>query len=275
LIQPNITLNRSETEKRKKKTASEIKPILYKIKAGEMLLREGERVTKVQRLKLEALRKQTREEKKFASGLGAALIIFFLLMTTYMLHLNHRSEFEHNRRKNLLFIAAILVVFFFLARLSLPLAASLTQNAPFSISADSLYFGIPLASAVMALCLFLGLDVALPFAVVIAVGTAVILKNRFDLFLYFWLNSTLAAYWMQSCRERIVFIKAGLKIGVLNVFLVSVIDIYTGDYAGMKIPWDWAFAFLGGIGAGIVTAGIAPLVEIAFNYTTDIKLPPP
>ena len=29
---------------------------------------------------------------------------------------------------------------------------------------------------------------------------------------------------------------------------------------------------MGGIGAGVVTAGIAPLVEIAFDYTTDIKL---
>jgi putative nucleotidyltransferase with HDIG domain len=44
------------------------------------------------------------------------------------------------------------------------------------------------------------------------------------------------------------------------------------DLGGFKLLWDWAFAFLGGVGAGIVTAGIAPLVEIAFDYTTDIKL---
>ena len=29
---------------------------------------------------------------------------------------------------------------------------------------------------------------------------------------------------------------------------------------------------MGGIGAGIVTAGLVPLVEIAFGYTTDISL---
>ena len=39
LIQPNVTLNRSETEERKNKAAAEIKPVLHKIKAGEMLLR--------------------------------------------------------------------------------------------------------------------------------------------------------------------------------------------------------------------------------------------
>jgi len=272
MIQPNISLNRSETEERKKKVAAEVKPILYKIKAGEMLLREGERVTKVQRLKLEALRKQTREEKKFTGGFGAALIIFCLLIISYISHLNQRSDFQRDRNKNLLFIASVLIVFFFLVRISLPLAASLTQNAPFSITAKSLYFGLPIASAVMTLCLFIGLDIALAFAVVMAAGSAIILKNRFDLFLYFLLSSTMAAYWMQSCRERNVFIKAGLKIGLLNVALVAAIDIYATDFDGLKILWDGVFAFLGGIVAGIVTAGIAPLVEMAFDYTTDIKL---
>ena len=272
LIQPNITLNRSATEERRVNAAADIKPILYKIKAGEMLLREGERVTQVQRLKLDALKKQIREEKKFASGFGAALILFCLLMSTYILHLRTRVEFKRNLGKNMIFIASVLIVFFFLARLSLPLTTALTQNAPLSLTAKSLYFGIPMASAVMTLCLFMGLDTALPFAIVIAAGAAVILKNRFDLFLYFLLNGTMAAYWMQNCREHIVFVKAGLKIGVLSVVLVTAIDVYATDYAGLKLMWDWAFAFMGGVGAGILTAGIAPLVAMAFGYTTDIKL---
>ena len=154
----------------------------------------------------------------------------------------------------------------------MPLAASLTRNTAFSLTANSLYFGIPMAAAVMILCLFMGLDIALPFAVVMAVGAAFILKNRFDLFLYFLLNGALAAYWVRSCRERVVFIKAGLKIGLLNIFLATAIDVYNADYAGLKLAWDWTFAFLGGLGAGIVTAGLAPLVETAFDYTTDIKL---
>jgi len=58
LILPNITLNQSATEERKKQAAEEIKPILYKIKAGEMLLREGERVTQLHLLKLENMQTQ-------------------------------------------------------------------------------------------------------------------------------------------------------------------------------------------------------------------------
>jgi putative nucleotidyltransferase with HDIG domain len=82
----------------------------------------------------------------------------------------------------------------------------------------------------------------------------------------------MAAYWIRHCRERKVFITAGAKLGLLNILLVTSIDLYLAELSGAKLLWDWAFAFMGGIGAGIVAAGIVPLVEIAFGYTTDISL---
>lgn len=272
LIQPNITLNKSETEERKQKTALEIKPSLYKIKAGEMLLREGERVTKIQLLKLKTSQDRIQNEQMLVSSIGAAMIIFSLLVMTYMLHFKHQDQIDRNQNKNLLFIASVLITFFFIARISASLSESIGHYTFFDISASSVVFGIPLASGAMTVCLFVGLDLAIPFAMLLAIGTAIIFQNRFDIFIYFLISSSMSAYWMQSCRERKVFIKAGLKLGLLNLVLVTAIDGYMANLAGFKLLWDWAFAFLGGVGAGIVTAGIAPLVEIAFDYTTDIKL---
>jgi putative nucleotidyltransferase with HDIG domain len=272
LIQPNITLNRSETEERKKRAEAEIKPVFHKIKAGEMLLREGERVTKVQLLKLKAYQEGIKNEQILSSSIGSALIILCILMTTYILYIHRQSRTDLTNNKNLLFIASVLVTFFFIARISASLAESVAHYTSFPISASSISYGIPLASGAMTICLFLGLELAIPMAMLTAIGTAVIFKNRFDIFLYFLINSSMAAFWMQNCRERKVFIKAGLKLGVMNVILVTIIDTYLGGSPINKLLWDWAFAFAGGVGAGIVTAGITPLIEIAFGYTTDIKL---
>ena len=272
LIQPNITLNRSETAERKKRAEAEIKPVFHKIKAGEMLLREGERVTKVQLLKLKAYQEGIKNEQILSSSIGSALIILCILMTTYILYINRQSRTDLTNNKNLLFIASVLVTFFFIARISASLAESVAHYTSFSIPASSISYGIPLASGAMTICLFLGLELAIPMAMLTAIGTAVIFKNRFDIFLYFLINSSMAAFWMQNCRERKVFIKAGLKLGVMNVILVTIIDTYLGGSSINKLLWDWAFAFAGGVGAGIVTAGITPLIEIAFGYTTDIKL---
>ena len=272
LIQPNITLNTNETEERKKRAGAEIKPILYKIKAGEMLLREGEIITKVRLLKLKNLESQTKKERILPINVGAAMIMLCLLILTYILHIKHNSQFARNHNKNLIAMACMLIIILLFARVSEPLSEALSQNSTFAISPSSIIFGIPIASGAMTICLLLGLNMAIPFAMVSAACTAVIFQNSFEIFIYFLLNSSMAAYWIQNCRERKVFIKAGLKIGLLNVVLSTAITVYISGFLGFKMIEIWAFAFMGGIVAGIVTTGVAPLVEMAFSYTTDITL---
>ncbi|MEJ2101044.1 MAG: HDIG domain-containing protein [Desulfobacterales bacterium] len=272
LIQPNITLNRNETQERQNKIATEIKPVLYKIKAGEMLLREGSRVTEFDLLKLKALQTQTRKEQILLSSLGAALLLMCLSIATYILHFNDHSQPAHDSTKNLFLIASLALAFFFLAEISASFSKLVTQNSPLPIPLSSIYFGIPLAAGAMIICLFLGLKAAVPMALVMAIGFAFIFQNRFEMFLYFLISGTMAAYWLRDCRERKVFITAGTKLGLLNVVLATAINFYMGELSSSKLLWDWAFAFMGGLVAGIVTAGIVPLVEIAFDYTTDITL---
>jgi len=272
LIQPNITLNRSETQERKNKSAAEIKPVLNKIKAGEMLLREGELVTEVQLLKLQTLETQTKKEEVFLTSIGAAMLLICLLITTYILHLNQPGRLTAQHNKSLLFMASVFLTFFFLAELSFKLSEALTQSSAIPIHMSSIWFGIPLAAGAMIICVFMGVTTAMPLAAVMAVSFAVIFENSLTIFLYFLINGTMAAYWIRHCRERKVFITTGAKLGLLNILLVTSIDFYLAELSGAKLMWDWAFGFLGGFGAGIVAAGIVPLVEIAFGYTTDISL---
>ena len=272
LIQPNVTLNRSETEERKNQAAAAIKPVLHKIKAGEMLLREGERVTEVQLLKLKTLETQTKKEQVFLTVVGAAMLLLLLLATTYILHLNQPGRLSAEHNKSLVFMASVFLAFFFLAQISYKLSEVLAINATIPIDMSSIWFGMPLASGAMLICLFMGLQIAIPLTVVMAVSFALIFENSLSIFLYFLINGTMAAYWIRNCRERKVFIAAGAKLGLLNILLVTAVTFYLAELSGPKLLWDWAFAFLGGIGAGIVTAGLAPLVEIAFGYTTDITL---
>ena len=272
LIQPNITLNRNETQERKKAATAEIKPVLNKIKAGEMLLREGERVTEVQLLKLKTLATQSKKQQVLFTSVGAAMVLACLLVTTYILHLNKPGRLSGESNKRLLFMACVFLTFFLLAEIGYKLSEALTLNATLPIQMSSTWFGIPLASGAMIVCVFMGITVAIPLSMVMAVSFAVIFGNSLPYFLYFMISGTMAAYWIQNCRERKVFITAGAKLGLLNILLVTAIDFYLADLSVPKLLYDWAFGFMGGIGAGIVTAGIVPLVEIAFGYTTDISL---
>jgi len=271
LIEPNITLNKSETEERKKAAEAKIKPVLYKIKSGEMLLREGEIVTNTKLIKLKALKAHTEKGQVVSSSIGATLLLLCLLMITYIFYIKPNRDFSRNLNKNVLFICCMLIIFFFLTRFSASLSESMVRNTRFAITNSSIFYGIPIASCTMIICLFLGIELAIPCATILSVGVAIILENNLGLFIYYLLSSIMAAQWMKSCRERKIFITAGIKLGILNLILATSIDIYQSDPLGPKLFWDWAFAFMGGIGAGIVTAGIVPIIEIVFNYATDIK----
>lgn len=272
LIQPNITLNRNETEERKKKAQEAVKPVFYKIKAGEMLLREGEIVTQVQLLKLKELRKYNKQEKQYIRSVGTVSMILFLLIISYFLHIKQRGSLILKTNKDLLFISLLLILYFFIPGIVDTLVKSLGKSFPFIVSDSTIFLGIPLASGAMTVCLFMGFELALSFSVIISACTAFIFMGRFEVFMYFLLNSVMAAFWMQDCRERKIFIQAGFKIGLLNILLATAASVHSGDFSWGRVLVNCGFGFMGGIGSGIITAGIVPLLEVTFNYTTDISL---
>ncbi|MGB5157568.1 HD family phosphohydrolase [Desulfobacterium sp. N47] len=272
LIQPNITLNRNETEERIKSAVAEMASVLYRVKAGEMLLREGEKVSEVQLIKLKALMDQVRYKRISAAIIGASMIMLCLLVITYIINIKNDKDMIGDHNKKLLFLASVVVMSFLLAEVSSFLSRSLTMNELFSIRATSVQLSIPVTSGAMLICLFLSLETAVACAVIIAVCTAMVFQNRFEILVFFLLSGIMAAYWMQNCRERKVFIKSGLKLGLFNILLTTIITIYNAEFSWITMMWNGVFAFLGGMVTGVATAGLTPLVEVTFNFSTDIKL---
>jgi cyclic-di-AMP phosphodiesterase PgpH len=272
LIQPNITLNRLETESRKRKAAESVPPIMFKVKAGEMLLREGDRVTEHHLQKIDTLQSKVSKEKFHASSIGATALFGVFLMVLYLLNSHHNSLTSGNHNKNLLFLASILILFILISKVSASIIDTLPKNMTYSLSSTSIVYGVPIASGAMVICLFMGVEIAVAFALLISVCATVIFNNQFDLFIYYFLNSAMGAYWVTHCRERKVFAMAGLQLALLNMLLASCIGLVNGDFLNLAFFWNLTFAFLGGIGAGILTSGIAPLFEALFGYATDITL---
>ncbi len=272
LIQPNITLNRSDTERRKENAENLINTIIYRIQKGEMILREGERVTPLHLVKLQALKEQTGKKQAIEKGIGTGLIILALLTITYLIHLKYQRKILHYQNKNLLFIGSVVILFLLILQFVTSLAQSIAPDAAFALSPASIYYSVPLAAGPMTICQFLGFNIAFPFAIVLSLISAIIFENSYAFCLYFLLNGIMGAYWVQNCKERKGFIQAGMKVGLLNMLLALIIDIYLIDFSGFKLLWDWTFAFSGGLIAGIITAGLIPLMELAFGYTTDSTL---
>jgi hypothetical protein len=271
LIQPNISLNRNETEERKKQALAEIKPIMYKIKAGEMLLREGERVSTLQLLKLRALEAQNEDKHISTTGVGTALLLITVLIVLYFLCFSQPRFARLESTKNLLFLTLVLTLVVLMAKIGVQLSTAKLSMPLLNVSVDAIVFAAPLSAGAMLVCLVLGFAMAMPFALISAICAALLFGARLDIFLYFLVSNAMAAYWVQHCRERKVVIAAGIKVGCLNIVSALAIGFFTAG-TGMQLAWNGTMAFLGGLTCGIIALGLAPLVEMAFDFTTDITL---
>lgn len=273
LIQPNITQNRSETQARQQAAVVAVKPVLYQIKAGEIILREGERVTEKQLLKLKALRSRHREEQRYIRSVGALLLMLNMVMIIWFLHSHHHARPRLRSNKELFFITTVLLFFFFVPGIFSNLFESAFQGDGLGNGDHGTYvFGVPMAAGAMIICLFLGFETAVCFSLVLSSCSAIALQGRLEIFIFFFLSSLMGAYWMKNCRERRVFVHSGVKLGALNALLAVAVSAYVGEIWHIGLLQSIFFAFMGGLIAGLLAAAIVPLLEMGFNYTTDITL---
>ena len=272
MIQPNITPNIHETEARKKIAAEQVKPVITMIKKGEMLLREGDRVTSLQLRKLETMEGQADIHPVPLAGAGAATLLATLLIIQYHVRLERRMASFSFGNKDLLFLACVMVALIVVVKFATTLPDDWFLGLPLTRPASPVGFGIPLAAGAMIVRLFMDRETSLIFSLVLALAASMMLQGGLETFIYFILGCTMATWWLEDCRERKIIIKTGAKLGLLNAFLAVVIDLYLGVTSWNQLPFDATVAFWGGIGAGIITAGMAPVVEMLFHYTTDITL---
>ncbi|CCK79285.1 HD family phosphohydrolase [Desulfobacula toluolica] len=272
LLQPNITLNKNETEKRIRNTEDQIKPILYKIKAGEMILREGERVDKVHLVKLLALKEQIEEKDIFISSTGIALITFFSVLVIYTLFLKDNKKLKTDHNKHIFFLALGLVLYLTFAKFSTQIAQSANPEIPWDISSMSFFMILPIPAAAMLTCLFLGFDIAVIFTVILSLLTSLVFSGSFEVFIFFFLSSITAAWWIKEKQERKNFIMAGFKLAVFNAVLALSLGFYSLARPDVVIiTKEMMLAFCGGLFSATFTVGFTPLIEILFDYTTDSK----
>jgi len=273
LLHPNITLNKSETEKRIQEARARIKPILYKIKAGEMILREGERVDKIQLIKLLALQEQVEEKDIFISSTGIALITLLSILVVYFLFLKDHKKLQVDHNKHILFLVLGLGLYLTFAKVSTYIAQSANPEIAWDITSVSFFMIIPMPAAAMLTCLFLGFDIAVFFTVILSLLTSLAFQGSFEVFVFFFLSSITAAYWVKDKQERKNFIIAGFKLAIFNVILALSLGFYSLAQPDVVIlAKEVVLAFCGGLFSATFTVGFTPLIEVLFDYTTDSKL---
>ncbi|MBN2060987.1 MAG: HDIG domain-containing protein [Deltaproteobacteria bacterium] len=269
MIKPNITFNKRETEYRKELAVEAVKPFYYKIKKGEMLVREGERIEPEHLPKLTAEARYMGQSNILGRMPGIAILIGFLFA---FLFLTGSIKFRyHDHSRELLFnVSTLLVLFLFIWAYSY-IAEEIARGFYF-FTAKALIFAMPVACGAMIITVFQGIGMAATFSLIISVLASLIMEGKTEFFMYFFISSLVAAHGVRVYRERGMLIKTGLKVALVNIILGLSIEMYYGSLYSAEALVTLTSSFIGGVLTGVIGTGIIPLVEMSFGFTTDMKL---
>ncbi len=270
MIKPNLTFNKRETELRKDMARESVTPFYFKVKKGEMLVREGERVTREHIIKLSGQNKLLKQKEVISGVPAMAVLVGFLISALYLAGLM-TGRTSKSKTKDLLFNAITLLVVFLLVMASNFVSEETARGFNY-FTPRALLYAMPVASGAMLVAIFQGMGVAASFSLIISVLASLVIGGQVEFFVYFFISSIVAAYGVRHCRDRGVFIKSGLKVSLFNVVLALSIEALHGSFYTVEALIAVSSAFIGGILVAVIATGILPLIEMSFGYTTDIKL---
>ncbi len=270
LLIPNVSPNWAETHERQQARLKELKPVYFKVKRGEMLVREGERITPLHLVKLQAQSKIYPRSRGFLIFMGIFLCLTVLLGISYQLARIALRQFS-TRLRDLAFVAALLVASTLLNKSLLVLGDNLTRNL--SLVGLNLVYILPQGLAPIFAAMFLGLETGVGVAFLSATFTALVLVDKpFPLFIYLVIAGLMGVWGVKNCRRRSALIQTGLFIGLANMVLVTAFKLLEYPFTINDLLVGEIIALSGGVLTGILALGLTPIMESSFRYSSNIRL---
>ncbi len=270
LLRPNISFNQNETEARRQSAREDVKPVLIQVKKGEMIVREGDRITPDQLKRFEALHDESNIVSLWRNASGMLLSCFLLI---YFAHSFARRNIRkyHPENRDLLFLATVFVTHILALKICIFISAALGSAFPY-VEQNSYYYIFPVAVGTMLVRIVLNSEICLVFAILAAIVTGSLFGNSFAIMVFVFMSSLAGAQWVRHVTERSSLFRAGLRLGMFNFMLIFALHLMTTRPFDLQLIYKLSFGFAGGLVAAVMVTGIVPLVESIFRYTTNIKL---
>jgi len=270
MLLPNLFYNREATEVRSRRAMETVRPVLFKLQKGEMVVRVGERITPEQAHKLQAIFGSQQSGSRLFTALGTFALILVLFYFPYRFACKNIRKFNPTN-KDVLIISLLVTVSFICFKTALLITNNIGPVFP-SVDASSYFYLFPFAAGAMVVRIFINSEVALVYCAIMAPLLGIMFENNMQVVIYSLLGSIVGAHGVRHCTSRGTVFAAGFKISIVNLALALSFQTLNNAIFTTQTLFVAFFALLSGfISAGFVSSFI-PIIETLFQYTTDIKL---
>lgn len=269
MLRPSLFYNSEKTDEIKVAAVRAVSPALIQVKRGEMIVRDGDRVTAEQETKLAAMAAETSLSGRLSTAVGVLGLVLVLLYFPYRFALKNIRKFRPSN-KDVLLLAILVLGHFLLLKTLYAIAPTLVVAFP-SVETSNYFFLFPFAATAIMVRIFINSEVALVYAAICA-PLAGLMFDSLPVVFYAMLGSIIGAHGVRHCDNRSIVFTAGLKVSVVNVAMALSFQLFSQSFLSMQTVYCLVFAFAGGIATAVLASGAIPLLENIFQYTTDIKL---
>jgi len=270
ILLPNLFYNREASEVRSRRAMELVRPVLFKLQKGEMVVRVGERITPEQSHKLDAIFGTQSGGNRVFTALGTFALIVVLFYFPYRFACKNIRKFNPSN-KDVLIISLLITVSFICFKTALQITHNIGPVFP-SVDASSYFYLFPFAAGAMIVRIFINSEVALVYCAILAPLLGIMFENNMLVVIYSLLGSIVGAHGVRHCTSRGTVYAAGVKVSVVNLALALSFQTFTNAIFTMQTVYVAFFALFSGFFCAGLVSGFIPLIESLFQYTTDIKL---
>ena len=270
IILPNLFYNREASEVRSRSAMETVRPVLFKLQKGEMVVRVGERITAEQAQKLGAIFGGQNSGIWLFKALGTCTLIMVLLYFPYRFACKNIRKFNPTD-KDVLIISLLITISFFCFKTALLITHNIGAVFP-SVDSSNYFYLFPFAAGAMIVRIFINSEVALVYCAILAPLLGIMFENSMPVVIYSLLGGIVGAHAVRHCASRNTIYIAGIKVSIVNFALALSFQTLNNAIITLQTLYVALFALLSGLLCAGFVSSFIPLVETLFQYTTDIKL---
>jgi putative nucleotidyltransferase with HDIG domain len=270
-IFPTLVYDPQETTSRRVLAALRVKPDEMQIKRGQTIVRSGEPITPDILLQLEALRNLLRPRSLIWQLGGYFLLAAILVYSLWRYFVFYQTRHRKIRNHTVL-ILAVIATELLTIRLATSLADIFSERFQRFHDPFVLYYGIPFAFGALLITLLIDVNLGVMGSVFLAILSG-LFYGDVDLAVYLIIGSLAGIYSIRAYRDRAAILKAGLTIGIVNIFCLAGLDMIRQTPMTLSDGLDQLIlALLSGVLASTLASMLLPALESFFKITTDIRL---
>ena len=254
--------NQEATEKSIKEAQDAVKPVQKNIKAGEIIVREGERVTAEQISILEQLGIQRGRSYPFSLVVTGLFVLLTLLLVLEFLRLYHRDIYDNERL--MVLVGLIFIIIMLLTRLVTIIEIG---NRP-AINALTGYLA-PVAAGSMLIAILLDGKLAYFLTMIMAIYVGMLTGgSQLSFTIAAFISGTIGVYRVSSLSQSSDLAKSGLYLAAANIFTILTMSLITGNLTFNMVLLGILIGAISGILSAVLMIGALPYLESAFSITS-------